>query len=161
MYIYIHGHPRKRQPICVCTHSRAHARWWCSCGAYLAQRDNRRGVPRADVRVERGRRGERLRAEPHAVHADRKGSHVSAQIRECPKTHAHALTRMDAHVGASVVQAHIGDTFIYVAMRIDMYTCIYHLYQSILFATTMAKKRERRTHAHAVQSRIVNHIRIC
>jgi hypothetical protein len=80
--------------------------------AYLAQRDNRRGVPRADVRVERGRRGERLRAEPHAVHADRKGSHVSAQIRECPKTHAHALTRMDAHVGASVVQARIGDTVI-------------------------------------------------
>ncbi len=121
MYIYIHGHPRKRQPICVCTLARART-LVVLLRAYLAQRGNRRSVPRADVRVERRRRGERLRAEPHAVHADRKGSHVSAQIRERPKTHAHALTRMDAHVGVSVVQASIVDSFIYVAMRIDMYT---------------------------------------
>ncbi len=38
-------------------------------GAYSHQRGDRRGVPRADVRIER-RRHERLRAEPPAVRAD-------------------------------------------------------------------------------------------
>ena len=41
-------------------------------GAYPGQRRHRRGVPRADVRVERRRRLERLRAEPPAVDADAK-----------------------------------------------------------------------------------------
>ena len=36
-------------------------------GAYIGQRGDRRGVPRADVRVERRRVAERLRAEPAAV----------------------------------------------------------------------------------------------
>ena len=86
-------------------------------GAYPDQRRDRRGVPRADVHVECCSLVERLRAKPHAVHADRKGSHVSAQIRERPNTHAHALTRMDAHVGSSVGQVCIVDRFIYVGMR--------------------------------------------
>jgi hypothetical protein len=38
-------------------------------GAYIGQRGDARRVPRADVRVERRRRAERLRAEPPAVHA--------------------------------------------------------------------------------------------
>ena len=41
-------------------------------GAYIVQRGDRRGVPRADVRVERRRRLERLPAEPPAVDADGK-----------------------------------------------------------------------------------------
>jgi hypothetical protein len=45
-------------------------------GAYPEQRRHRRGVPRADVRVERRRPVERLRAEPHAVHADGKCSKI-------------------------------------------------------------------------------------
>jgi hypothetical protein len=39
-------------------------------GAYPGQRGDRGGVPRADVRVERRRPRERLRAEPSTVHAD-------------------------------------------------------------------------------------------
>jgi hypothetical protein len=54
-------------------------------GAYIAQRGDGGGVPRADVCVER-RVVERLRAEPHAVDADGKGSHVSARIRVLPNT---------------------------------------------------------------------------
>ena len=46
-------------------------------GAYPGQRGDARGVPRADVSVERRRNVERLRAESQAVvHASGKGSHV-------------------------------------------------------------------------------------
>ncbi len=51
---------------------------------------HRRGVPRADVRVERLRVVERLRAEPPAVHADGTRWHVSARMHARPIARAHA-----------------------------------------------------------------------
>jgi hypothetical protein len=64
-------------------------------GAYLIQEGDRGGVPRADVRVERRRRVERLQAEPPAVHADGRRSHVTARMRARPIAHAH--TRAHGH----------------------------------------------------------------
>ncbi len=49
-------------------------------GAYLGQARQRRGVPSADVRVERRCQPESLRAEPHAVHADGMCPHVSSHL---------------------------------------------------------------------------------
>ncbi len=67
-------------------------------GAYPEHVRHTRGVPRADVRVERRRtlEAERLRAEPPAVHADRTRSHVSARMRARPIPHAHTRARTDA-----------------------------------------------------------------
>jgi hypothetical protein len=63
-------------------------------GAYRVQVADARGVPRADVCVERRSPVERLRAEPHAVvHAGGKDSHVWARIRVPPNAHARTLTR--------------------------------------------------------------------
>jgi hypothetical protein len=47
-------------------------------GAYISQRGDRSDVPRADVRVERTRLAESLRAEPPAVDAGGGRSHVTA-----------------------------------------------------------------------------------
>jgi hypothetical protein len=88
-------------------------------GAYIGERGDTRGVPRADVRVERRRIVERLRAEPPAVHAD------SARARTCrrrmrapPIARAHARARARTqHTGARVRRARIGDPFISVARR--------------------------------------------
>ena len=67
-------------------------------GAYLGQRGDRGGVPRADVRVERRRRVERLRAEPPAVDAGGKAlARVGADASAPNRTRARAHT--DAHVG--------------------------------------------------------------
>ena len=60
-------------------------------GAYRFQCGDARGVPRADVCVERRRIGERLRAEPHEVHAGGKDSYVSARIRAPPNAHAQQI----------------------------------------------------------------------
>ncbi len=65
-------------------------------GAYRGQCGDRGGAPRADVRAERRRRVERLRAEPPAVDADRTRSHVSARMRGSPIAHAHTRARTDA-----------------------------------------------------------------
>jgi hypothetical protein len=59
-------------------------------GAYIVQRGDRGGVPRADVRVERRRLLEHLRAEPSAVHADGERGHVSARVRGRPIAYEHA-----------------------------------------------------------------------
>jgi hypothetical protein len=58
-------------------------------GAYPVQRGDTCRVPRADVRVERRRRVERLQAEPPANHADGGRAHVSARMRVRPIAHAH------------------------------------------------------------------------
>jgi hypothetical protein len=66
-------------------------------GAYLGQRGDRRGVPRADVRVEHRRLIECLRAEaPPAVDADGRRSHVPARMRGPQIAHAHARARTGA-----------------------------------------------------------------
>jgi hypothetical protein len=70
-------------------------------GAYLGQRGDRRGVPRADVRVERRRRGERLRAEPHAVDADGRALACVGADACAPKLGTRAHTR--AHTDAARV----------------------------------------------------------
>ncbi len=60
-------------------------------GAYIGQRGDARGVPRADVRVERRRRLERLRAEPPAVHAGGKAlARVGAHARAPDRAHTRA-----------------------------------------------------------------------
>ena len=70
--------------------------------AYPVQRGDGRGVPRADVRVERRRGTERLRAEPPAVNRRREGARtcrrgcVRAQVWHT-RTHARARKQ---HVGA-------------------------------------------------------------
>ncbi len=61
-------------------------------GAYRLHVRHGRGVPRADVHVERRRLAERLRAEPHAVHADGMRSYGSARIRVRPHPHPQART---------------------------------------------------------------------
>ena len=77
-------------------------------GAYPKKRSHRRGVPRADVRVEHRRPVERLRAEPHAVHADGKCSKVRREytcVRACvltplrrnTQTRTPALTHTHTH----------------------------------------------------------------
>ncbi len=85
-------------------------------GAYIGQRGDTGGVPRADVRVECRRHEERLRAEPPAVHADSTRSHASARMRGRPIPHAHARAQAQ-HVRARVRRARIGDPFVRVASR--------------------------------------------
>ena len=63
-------------------------------GAYLGQRGDTSGVPRADVRVERRRRPERLRAEPPAVDADGNAlARVGADARAPDRTRTRARAR--------------------------------------------------------------------
>jgi hypothetical protein len=72
-------------------------------GAYLPHYRDSRGVPRADVRVEGPRRGERLRAENGTLGCGGKCSHASARMRARPRTHRSA--RPYACLGAYV--AHV------------------------------------------------------
>ncbi len=94
-------------------------------GAYREQRGDRRSVPRADVRFERRRIVERLRADSHAVHADGKCSHVRRGCM-CAKPHIHARAHTHGRtrwcirgVGTHRRYAHL---LIYVAMRMDIYS---------------------------------------
>jgi hypothetical protein len=123
---------------CTCAHARAHRRCRraqpaaphrspaervrrsacnrAASGAYPVHVRHRRGVPRADVRVERRRRPERLRAEPPAVHVDGGRAYVSAPMRGRPIARAHARARTQ-HVRECVRRARIGDPFVGVARR--------------------------------------------
>jgi hypothetical protein len=119
-------------------------------GAYLIQRGDRGGVPRADVRVERRRTLERLRAEPPAVHADRTRSHVSARMRGRPIPHAHTRARTQ-HVRSRVRRARIGDPFVRVASRMDtayMHALGIHTLYICVFHRWMALRSERVALAH-------------
>jgi hypothetical protein len=89
-------------------------------GAYPGQRGDRGGVPRADVRVERRRRVERLRAEPPVVHADRTRSHVSARMRARPIAHTHACTRARAHGRSTCARVcgGLADVYLYVRTNV-------------------------------------------
>jgi hypothetical protein len=90
-------------------------------GAYIGQVGDARGVPRADVRVERRRRVERLRAEPPAVHAGGKAlACVGADACAPNRTRTRARARTQ-HTGACVRRARIGDPFI--CVDIYIHTC--------------------------------------
>jgi hypothetical protein len=141
-YTYTRGHPRMRLPTRLRTYAQAHRRSRRAQrpaphrrpaervppavarhpgrkgGAYLRHPGDTHGVPRADVRVERRRRKERLRAEPPAVDAGGARSHVSARMHGRPiaRTHARAHGRTQ-HVRACVRRARTGDPFIRVARR--------------------------------------------
>ena len=78
-------------------------------GAYIGQRGERRDVPRADVRAERLRRLERLRAEPHALHAGGECSHVSARTHMRRSTHrragGHTQARTRSRIGSTCTRS--------------------------------------------------------
>ena len=112
---YLHPWPRASECLHVCARARASAvpprtagraaiearpsasatpavaRRRAGSGAYGGQRRDRRGVPRADVRVERRRRVERLRAEPPAVNRRREGARMCR--RGCVRARSHTRTR--------------------------------------------------------------------
>ncbi len=126
-------------------------------GAYNVHVRHGRGVPRADVRVEHRRLVERLRAEPHAVHAIGKRSHGSARIRVRPhphpqaRTHARTTCARTWRAHASAIRlpcsyAH-GCSYVHVLCLSIPYLCVIH--------RSGLMERERRTRAYAVQSRIV------
>jgi hypothetical protein len=127
-------------------------------GAYIGQRGDGRGVPRADVRVERRRMLERLRAEPPAVHADGTRSHVSARMRRSPIPHAHTRARARAPdaARARVCAAHPHRRFVRRCSqpRMDMDTCMHHVYIHCVCAcpsmdgVTKTARRTRTRAAH-------------
>jgi hypothetical protein len=89
-------------------------------GAYIAKVGDTRGVPRADVRVERRRLGERLRAEATRGPRRRKArARVGADAWAPNRTRTHARAQTQ-HVRACVRRARIGDPFIGAASRARM-----------------------------------------
>jgi hypothetical protein len=99
---------------------------------------------------------------PHAVHADRKGSHGSAQMRGNPNPHPRVRASPNA-ARARVCGARIGDPILRVALRMDTATCIYCVYQNQICVSVREcshrvglMERERRTRAQAVQSHSVD-----
>jgi hypothetical protein len=111
-------------------------------GAYLVQRRDTCGVPRADVHIERRRRRKGLRPEPHAVDADGKelarfGEDFSARIWVRLNTHA-------THVGTFVVHARLGDTLLSVGRRmdIDIHAVIMYIHTIYACVPSIALERE-------------------
>jgi hypothetical protein len=108
--IYLDSHVRPRRIEHRRSASKPHRAPAADSGAYPEQRRHRRGVPRTDLRVERRRPVERLRAEPHAVHADGKCSkvrreHTCVRVRACcahpcTETHKHAHPHSQMHARA-------------------------------------------------------------
>ena len=99
MYVYIctsvHTSQRSYAQLYL---TRGRPRWRAAPGrkggAYRGQRGDTSGVPRADVRVERRRRLERLRAEPRAVHAGGKAlARFGADARAPDRTRTRARAR--------------------------------------------------------------------
>jgi hypothetical protein len=102
-----HNRPRRIEdrPSAVLRRPRWHAAR-AESGAYIVQLSDRRSVPRADVRVERRRRAERLRAEAARGRRRRKALARAARITWAPIL-TRARARTCAHVGASVAHARI------------------------------------------------------
>ncbi len=98
-----HNRPRLFEGPPSASATPAVARRGAEIGAYRGQRGNGRGVPCADVRVEHRHRVQRLRAEPLAVDADGKSSHVAARVTWAPiLTRARARAR--AHTWAHLLR---------------------------------------------------------
>jgi hypothetical protein len=77
-------------------------------GAYRGQRRDEGGVPRADVRVEGRRRGERLRAENVRLNGGRKCSHALARMRSPQRTHTSVHVRTHEQQRRTISPAHTG-----------------------------------------------------
>jgi hypothetical protein len=86
------------------------ARRRAGSGAYIVQRGDGRGVPRADVRVERRRPTERLRAEAARGPRRREGLARSAPMRVRPNTHAPSQTHGRTRERVWCMHAPIVDT---------------------------------------------------
>ncbi len=120
-------------------------------GAYLGQRGDRGGVPRADVRVELRRHVERLRTEAARGPRRRNGlawfgadtgaqKHAPTHAREC-RARTHWWSDPPCSYAHRCSYVHL--------LRLAMpYVCVFH--------RRGVMKRERRPRAHAVQSRIVS-----
>ena len=81
-------------------------------GAYLVQRGDTSGVPRADVRVELRRRVERLRAEPPALDADGKAlARFGADAWAPDRTRTRAHTR--THTWGACTRPYLPLTAVY------------------------------------------------
>ncbi len=134
-YTYTRGHPRMRVPTRLRTHTRTCASAappGRNAGAYRVQRGDTRGVPRADVRVERRRIGERLRAEPPAVDADGRalasvGADACAPNRTRRHMRAHAHRRSTS---ACVYAAGLHRRSVHRCSqtRVDIDACMHHVY---------------------------------
>ncbi len=121
-------------------------------GANPGQVGDTRGVPRADVRDERRRLHECLRAEPRAVDADARRSHVSARIRARPSlAHSHTRARMDAaseHMCAA--GRHRRSVHRFSQPRMDIDTCMHWVYVHCVCACLIDGWRyeESASHSH-------------
>jgi hypothetical protein len=94
--------------------------------AYRGQRGDRGGVPRADVRVERRRILERLRAEPRAVRADR---NALARFGADAQSHTHTRARTDAaRARVCAAGAHRRSVHRCSQPRMDVDTCMRCVY---------------------------------
>ena len=125
MYIYVRLYIHPSVPTRSCTEhaaARGGAPPAAEGGAYPGQRGDRGGVPRADVRVERRRRLERLRAEPPAVHAD--GKALARFGADASAPGAHARARAHGRTRAARVHAHacFSQQYTYT------YMCIIYMY---------------------------------
>ena len=98
MYIYVRLVHTSQRSYAQLYLTRGRPRWRAAraeSGAYVSQQGDRGGVPRADVRVERRRRLERLRAEPTAVDADGKAlARFGADPWASDRTRKRERTRM-------------------------------------------------------------------
>jgi hypothetical protein len=120
-------------------------------GAYRAQRGDTRGVPRADVRVERRRHGDHLRAEPRTVHPDARRSHVSAQMRGHPIAHAHARAHTDAARGrVCAAGPHRRSVHLGSQTRMEIDTCMNHasMYYTCACSSDGRPYGESASHSH-------------
>ena len=102
MYIYVRLVHTSQRSCAQLYLTRGRPRWRAARaegGAYLGQRGDRGGVPRADVRVERRRRVERLRAENATLGGGVRCSHASARRRARPR-HTRQRSRACTHAWA-------------------------------------------------------------
>ncbi len=129
-------------------------------GAYIVQRGHTRGVPRADVCVERRRptgASERLRDEPHVVHAGGTRSHVSARMRGRPnitRTRARARTQ---HVPVCAAGPHRRSVHLCSQPRMDIDTCMQCVYIHCVCASHIDGWPYEESASHSHRCRVLAH----
>ena len=127
-------------------------------GAYIGQRRDGGGVPRADVRVERRRKVERLRADDARI-GGVKSSHTLARMRARPRTHDRARECKHARLAAYAAHVRLGDATTYddmcTAQGVCWIECTPILIPSVRVSATAAS-RGNRTRTHQVRRRTVS-----